>query len=132
MRTLAAAAGVAAVLVAGPAWAGQHYMVVASNPKSGSTIEIPHGDKLLLKLTACESCGYSWRITQKPNAQVVTFDKRLQSVNQCTGQCTGGNATERFQFSSTNVGTTSLKLGYFGPGKARPSKTLQLKLVVVA
>jgi len=132
MFKLPVVAVLAAVLVAGPAFADQHYTVVASNPQSGATIKIPDGDELLLKLTACESCGYQWKITQKPNAAVVVFDKRLKSVSQCTAPCTGGNATERFQFSSKSVGSTTVKLGYFGPGKSKPSKVKRLDLAVTA
>ena len=132
MVKLPAVAAMALVMVAGPAFADQHYMVVASNPASGATIKIPNGDELLLKLTACESCGYHWKITQQPNSRVVVFDKQLKSVSQCTAPCTGGNATERFEFSSKSVGGTSVKLGYFGPGKSKPSKVKRLDLAVTA
>lgn len=126
------AAVLVATLTAGPAFAGQHYTVVASDPASGATIKIPDGDKLLLRLTACQSCGYQWKITRKPNSSVVVFDKQLTSISQCTAPCTGGNAIERFQFSSKSVGKTSVKLGYFGPGKSKPSKTKSLTLAVTA
>lgn len=132
MRRVVVVAVLMGSLVAGPAWGTQHYTVVASNPKTGSTIEIPNGDALLLKLTACESCGYRWKVTQKPNAQVVAFNKQLSSISQCKSPCTGGNATERFQFSSKSVGTATVKLGYFGPANSKPSKTLKLALDVIS
>lgn len=127
-------AALAAVLVAGPAFAAQHYTVVASNPSNGATIKIPNGDELLLKLTACETCGYQWKVMQKPNSQVVVFDKRLQSTRNpgCSAPCTGGTSTERFQFSSKSVGSTTVKLGYFGPAKSKPSKVKTLDLAVTA
>ena len=43
MFKLAVAASMTAVLLAGPAWADQHYTVVASNPKSGAEIEEQRG-----------------------------------------------------------------------------------------
>jgi predicted secreted protein len=125
------ALGLSGVAGAAPA-PTQHYTVVAKDPQSGSRIEIPNGDKFQLQLTACESCGYRWKITKKPNAQVIVFDKQLKSVSQCTGSCVGGNATERFQFSSKSIGSTTVKLGYFGPGKTKPSKVKSLNLAVVA
>ena len=128
----AVAVALAAVLVAGPAWAGQHYTVVAGNPSNGATIKVPNGDQLQLKLTACESCGYQWKIIMKPDAGVIAFEKRQSSVSQCTSPCTGGNATERWLFQSKAVGTTVVKLGYFGPGKSKPSKTKSLSLAVTA
>lgn len=132
MFKLPVIAALSATLIAGPAFAGQHYTVVAGDPANGATIKIPNGDKLLLKLTACESCGYRWKLTQKPNSSVIVFDQQLKSISQCTAPCTGGNATERFQFSSKSVGKTSVKFGYFGPGKSKPSKTKSLTLSVTA
>jgi predicted secreted protein len=127
-----AAAAVAAVAVlASPAFAGQHYRVVASNPRDSAKIEVPLGDELQLKLTACESCGYRWKIMKKPNAAVIAFEKRQSSVSQCTSPCTGGNATERWLFDSKAVGSTVVKLGYFGPSSNAPTKTRQLQLAVV-
>jgi predicted secreted protein len=119
-------------LLAGPASAGQHYRVVANNPKNGAKIEVPLGDRLELKLTACESCGYRWKITKKPDAAVIVFDKRLSSVSRCTSPCTGGNATERWLFDSNAVGSTVVKLGYFGPSSDSPTKTRRLQLAVVS
>lgn len=128
----AAAAALTVVLVAGPAFAGQHYRVVANNPKNGAKIEVPLGDQLQLKLTACESCGYRWKIMKKPNAAVIAFDKRQSSVSQCTSPCTGGNATERWLFDSAAVGSTVVKLGYFGPTSSSPTKTRRFQLAVVS
>ena len=131
IKKVAAAALTVVALVAGPAFAGQHYRVVASNPKDGAKIEVPLGDQLQLKLTACESCGYRWKIMKKPDATVMAFEKRQSSVSQCTSPCTGGNATERWLFDSKAVGRTLVKLGYFGPSSSSPTKTRQFQLYVV-
>jgi predicted secreted protein len=119
-------------LLGGPAFAGQHYRVVASNPANGATVKVPVGDELQLKLTACESCGFRWKIVKKPDASVIAFDRRQKSVSQCSGGCVGGNATERWLFDSKSVGTTTVKLGYFGPGKSKPDKVKRLDLAVTA
>ena len=131
IKKAAAAALAVVALVAGPAFAGQHYRVVANNPKNGAKIEVPLGDQLQLKLTACESCGYRWKIMKKPDAAVIAFDKRQASVPQCTSPCTGGNATERWLFDSKSIGSTVVKLGYFGPSSSAPTKTRRLQLAVV-
>lgn len=132
IKKAAAAALIVVALVAGPAFAGQHYRVVANNPKNGANVEVPLGDQLQLKLTACESCGYRWKIMKKPDAAVIAFDKRQSSVSQCTSPCTGGNATERWLFDSKSVGSTVVKLGYFGPSSSSPTKTRRLQLSVVS
>jgi predicted secreted protein len=129
--SLAAALAVVA-LAAGPALAGgQHYRVVANNPANGAKVEVPLGDDLQLKLTACESCGYRWKIIKKPDASVIAFEKRQSSISRCTSPCTGGNATERWLFDSKAIGSTVVKLGYFGPSAGSPTKTRRLRLAVV-
>jgi predicted secreted protein len=123
----------AAVFVAQPAFAGdQHYRVVATDPKNNARIEVPLGDRLVLRLDACESCGYSWKVVQKPNAAVVAFSRELRSQRDagCSAPCAGGNAHERFLFQSHGQGETTVKLGYFGPGKHKPSRTKTLGLAV--
>ena len=124
------AALVVVSVAAGPAFAGQHYRVVAKDPANGATIKVPLGDDLQLKLTACESCGFRWKIVKKPDATVIAFERRQSSVSQCTSPCTGGNATERWLFQSKSVGSTVVRLGYFGPGKSTPDKVKRLDLSV--
>ena len=130
MRVAPVIAGLAALALATPAFAGQHYRVVAKNPKNGATIKVPDGDELQLKLTACESCGFRWKIVKKPDAAVIGFERRQSSVSSCTSPCTGGTATERWLFQSNAVGSTVVKLGYFGPGKSKPDKVKSLTLAV--
>ena len=131
MRISPLVAGLAALAIATPAFAGQHYRVVAKDPKNGATIKVPNGDELQLKLTACESCGYRWKIVKKPDAAVIAFERRQSNVGgPCPSPCTGGNVTERWLFQSNAVGTTVVKLGYFGPGKSNPDKVKRLDLAV--
>src|SRR5690349_13626400 len=99
------AALVVVAVAAGAAFAGQHYRVVAKDPTNGATIKVPLGDDLQLKLTACESCGFRWKIVKKPDAAVIAFERRQSSVSQCTSPCTGGNATERWLFQSKSAGS---------------------------
>ena len=128
----ALAAVLAVVCAASPALAGQHYRVVAKDPGNGATIKVPLGDELQLKLTACESCGYRWKIVKRPDASVIAFERRQSSVSQCTSPCTGGNATERWLFQSKSVGSSVVKLGYFGPSGGKPSKVKRLDLAVTS
>lgn len=107
---------------------GDH--VVVKDVASGSTIVTHRGDRLVVKLTACETCGYRWKITNRPDPQVEPFLERRPSVQQCESPCTGGNAVERFVFAARHSGRTSVTFGYFGPGKDTPSETRHLRLVV--
>jgi predicted secreted protein len=118
-------------LGAGSASAAQHYRVVATDPARGAHIKVPYADSLILRLKACESCGYTWKITRKPDPSVMKFDRRLSSQGACKAPCTGGNVHERFRFVSRGKGTTIVKLGYFPPGKHAPSKVLRLHLAVI-
>ena len=133
IKSSAAAALAVVALAAGPAFAGdQHYRVVATDPKNNARIEVPLGDRLVLRLEACESCGYSWKVMQKPDTAVIEYTKQLASQRDpgCSAPCVGGNAHERFQFQSHGQGQTTVKLGYFPPGKHKPAKTKLLDLAV--
>ncbi len=128
-------AALAATLFAGPASAaGQHYTVTASDPKGGSVVEVPNGDKLMLQPTACEDCGSRWKILAKPNATVMAYDTQLASVHKgkCASPCVGGYVYERFRFLSKTVGTATVKFGYFTNNSTKPTKTLSLELDVVS
>ena len=130
MRITPLVTGLAALAIAAPAFGAQHYRVVAKDPKNGATVKVPLGDELQLKLTACESCGFHWKIMKKPDGSVIAFEKRQSSVPQCTSPCTGGNATERWLVQSKSVGSSDVKLGYFGPSKSKPDKVKRLTLRV--
>jgi len=130
--SVAAAMSVVA-LAAGPAFAGQHYRVVATDPKSHATIEVPLGDRLVLRLEDCTDCGYSWKILSKPNSAVIVYSKQLNSQRDpgdCKPPCAGGSVHVRFQFQSKGQGETTVKLGYFPPGRSKPAKTKLLNLAV--
>lgn len=132
IKASVAAAMCVVALAAGPAFAGQHYRVVATDPKSHATIEVPLGDRLVLRLEDCASCGYTWKVMSRPNAAVMAYSKQLSSQpdSGCTAPCVGGTVHQRFQFQSKGRGQTTVKLGYFPPGKKKPSKTKLLNLDV--
>lgn len=129
-----AAAMCVVALAAGPAFAGdQHYRVVATDPKNNARIEVPLGDRLVLRLEDCTDCGYSWKILSKPNPAVIRYSKQLSSQpdsSGCKAPCVGGSVHVRYQFQSKGRGQTTVKLGYFPPGKHKPSKTKLLELAV--
>ena len=93
-ESMAAAMSVVA-LAAGPAFAGdQHYHVVVTDPKNNARIEVPLGDRLVLRLEDCTDCGYSWKILSKPNSAVIEFRKQLSSQPDrpaCKAPCVGGS-----------------------------------------
>ena len=132
IKASVAAAMTVVALTAGPAFAGQHYTVVATDPKSHATIEVPNGDRLVLRLEDCADCGYTWKVMSKPNAAVIAYSKQLSSQQDpgCSSPCLGGTVHQRFRFQSKAVGQTTVKLGYFPPGKKKPSKTKLLNLDV--
>jgi hypothetical protein len=130
VAAVVAALGATEVVGATLASARQHYRVVATDPKNHARIDVPLGDRLELRLKACEDCGFRWKFVKKPDSSVIAFDRRLSSRGSCTPPCTGGNVHERFLFSSKAAGETTVKLGYFGPGKDKPTKVKPLRLAV--
>jgi predicted secreted protein len=96
---------------------------------SGKTVTIAANQKLQIKLEECGSCGYRWSTTVKPDPKVLT--RRPQGHSNppaCSAPpCpVGGSTTTLFRYEGKADGTTTLRLGYVGPGKSKPSKTFRL------
>jgi predicted secreted protein len=121
-------------LTAGPALAGdQHYRVVATDPKNHSQVEVPLGDQLVLRLQRCGGCGYAWRVVHKPDASVIAYSREMsaqQDPSSCKN-CAGVPEHQRFLFTSKGHGETTVKLGYFPPGRSKAQKFKVLTLHVI-
>src|SRR3954447_12182016 len=97
---------------------------------SGKTVTISKQQPLHIELNTCGSCGYSWRTTVKPDSKVLKRLPNTQHGQTCQPPCTGGSYTTVFRYDGKASGRTTLKLEYFGPGKAKSSKTFRLTVRV--
>jgi hypothetical protein len=101
---------------------------------SGTAVAIAPQQRVEIKLSECRSsCGYTWKTISKPDPEVLT---RLPQIHSEPPACSvppcpvGGNTTTRFRYAGNARGRTTLRLGYFGPGKSKPSKTFELTVRV--
>jgi hypothetical protein len=103
---------------------------------SGKTVTIAPHQRLEIKLSECRgSCGYSWKTTVKPDPKVLTRRPQGHSKPPACADPTqpcpvGGSTSTLFRYVGKAAGRTTLRLGYFGPGKAKPSKTFRLTVRV--
>jgi hypothetical protein len=101
---------------------------------SGTAIAIGPQQRLQIKLSECRaSCGYTWKTIAKPDPKVLT---RLPQIHSEPPTCSeppcpvGGSTTTLFRYVGKARGRTTLRLGYFGPGKSKPSKRFELTVRV--
>jgi hypothetical protein len=94
---------------------------------SGKTVTIAPHQLLRIKLDECRgSCGYTWKPTIKPDPAVLKRRRTIRWEQACPPQpqpCPVGRPeTVTFRYVGKAAGRTKLRLGYFGPGKDRPSE----------
>ena len=97
---------------------------------NGKTITIAKSQQLHLELSECGSCGYSWKTTAKPDPQVLSRRPNVHKDQTCEPPCTGGSDTVVFRYTGKATGRTTIRLGYFAPGKSKSSKTFRITVRV--
>ena len=89
---------------------------VATGKQDGKTVSVRAGGALEIRLKGCYgSCGYRWLTTHKPDPKVL----RQLSSRIVAAQVTGRPEVQVIRYRAVAKGTTSLKLGYTGPGRGR-------------
>ena len=86
-----------------------------------------------IDLYTCGGCGYSWTVEQPPAAAVATRVQVAQPTPaaQPSGPPVVGNpTTTRFAFRAVKSGTTTVSLGYHGPGRAMADRVVVVKITV--
>jgi predicted secreted protein len=106
---------------------------VVVSPHNGRHIVMHRGSRVEVMLSACETCGFSWRVTQRPNAAVARFTGLASTgAPACVpSPCVGGNSNEFVSFAATGFGQTTVRLVYRRPFEPTLARTLTLELVVV-
>ena len=104
---------------------------------SGRTVTIAPHQLLRVKLDECDTCGFSWETTLKPDPAVLAHRKTIRTSRPpCPvreGQVcpVGGGETTYFRYVGNGPGSTRLRLGYFGPGRpAKPTQSFRLTVRV--
>ena len=97
---------------------------------NGNTVAIDRGQRLDIDLSECGSCGYQWKTTGRPDRKVLKRRPNTHKDPTCAPPCTGGSDTVVFHYKGRAAGRTTIRLGYFGPGRSKPSKTFRLTVRV--
>jgi hypothetical protein len=91
---------------------------------------------LRISLQTAGGSGYTWKITQQPDAKVVRADAPTQeptSPRPTSADGTplvGAPETVSTLLTATGPGTTSIELSHVGPSGGAPDKTFKVTIVV--
>jgi predicted secreted protein len=90
---------------------------VVRKADSGKTIDLVPGQRLVIRLSECASCGYSWPAATKPNALVLRFvsSSVVRPPGGGAGHAVGGNVTRVLVYRAGSKGATSLARIYRAP-----------------
>ncbi|HVU73713.1 MAG TPA: protease inhibitor I42 family protein [Mycobacteriales bacterium] len=117
--------------VAAPTHAS-HVIKVKDDGKTNKRHPSLHvGDSYVITYKECATCGYSWQVVKRANNAVI------KGSSVAKGPSSGGNppvvggvGTRTYTFKAKGVGTTTVKLGYFGPGASKPARTVTIAFTV--
>ena len=109
--------------------------VTATSADNGRTLSLHVGDTLVVQLSGCGGCGYSWEMTGQPNAVVFQYEGTTSttsttSTSAGTPPIVGAPVTYTWTFKALSAHTTGFVAGYFPPGQTKPSQTYQVGLTV--
>ena len=132
MKRALAPLALAATLLLLPATADAKQVTVGAK-SNGKTITVAKGDKVRVKLTESPGTGYGWRVTTKPASSVLKFKGDVIKGRSNPGDTpsVGGPADHYFAWTAKGMGTTTLKIKLFPPGRGtKADKTYTLKVKV--
>lgn len=93
--------------------------VVVHKKDSGKTVTVAPGEQLVVKLSECGPCGYSWRYGIAPAKTILKRTKSTYTNPPGTNgnpPTVGGAGTRSIYYVGKATGKTKLRLDYFGPG----------------
>ena len=131
MLLLLLAAGLAALVVAGPASARRERKLEGND--SGKTVRLRKGDILRVTLKENASTGYRWRLVRKPRRKLLRLaSNRYKPAPQTDPPTTGAAGHRIFRWRARRRGKTALKIQFFppAPDNARAEDTFLLTVVV--
>jgi len=126
-------AAIAVVALAFPALADAK--IVVHKRDSGKTITLAPGEQLVVKLTECAPCGYSWRYGIPPDKRILKRTRSTYTNPPGTNDnppTVGGAGTRSIFYVGKASGRTKLRLDYFGPGGGAAADHFRLTIKVKA
>ena len=103
----------AALVLAIPATAGAKTITVTER-SDGKRVVLNTHDKLVVKLTECAPCGYSWRRRANPKPTILKLIGNTY-LNP-PGPAIGGPGKRILTYAAKDAGKTAFRLAYVSPG----------------
>jgi len=104
--------------------------VTITDKDKEAKVELAKGDKLLVKLAANPTTGFTWVIASKEDAKLKAADKPVYEAAE-KGKV-GGGGTQIFTFTATAPGIMEVEMHYkrtFEKDK-EPAKTYKFKVTI--
>jgi inhibitor of cysteine peptidase len=125
---LLAAVGLAASLAIAPA--AQAKTVTVTKAKSGKSVVLKKGDRLVVRLAENPSTGYSWRTSSKPAfLRMISSKYVAPKADPSAPPVAGADGTRVYAYSAKAKGKGTLRLSYVPPGTGA-STSFSLKITV--
>ena len=116
----------AAAVLALPAVATAKTITVTER-SDGKRVVLATHDKLVVKLTECAPCGYSWRRRANPMPTILKLVGN--TYRNPPGPAIGGPGTRILTYAAKDAGRTAFRLAYVSPAGATED-TFTLRVTV--
>lgn len=88
--------------------------VELTEANNDSTVTVGVGDTVTLRLASNPSTGYSWKVTEEPDAAVL--ESQGMTYEEPSSDAIGAGGTGVWTFKAAADGSTGIKMDYVGPG----------------
>ncbi len=95
-------------------------------------VELAKGDKLLVKLPANPTTGFTWLVAKGESDTLRSKEKPVYEAANKDKKVIGGGGTQTFTFEAGQIGEVEIVLNYQRPFEKdkEPAKTYKFKVVV--
>jgi len=105
---------------------------VVVNPDAGdTTAKLSVGDRLEVRFNQNAGTGYRWVLGAGQSDRVLIFD-RSDVVPGSGPSRSGGPTIQRFQYIARSNGSTKISFDLYGPGQKKKTKSVAIRVDVVA
>jgi predicted secreted protein len=97
-------------------------------PSKARSVSGRVGDTFQVKLVDCATCGFRWEVATPTDTKIVRLVSHVYAPPNLPKGMVGGSGTAVFTFRAVALGSTSVTLGYYGPGSPRPAASSRYTL----
>jgi len=88
---------------------------VFSEKDNGKTVTLKAGNSFSVKLESNQTTGYSWKLSEKTNSEIVSFLSSEYKASEKDKDMVGTGGFENFNFKAKSKGKTEIILEYVRP-----------------